>query len=185
MKEVRFDIRQSRHSPCGKCRGPIQLAGFCMGLALKYDSPDTRLAAYIEDQFAQPRQSRGGSLGRVAEWLGTGLQNLVRRFESAPDLFNPPKHYAKEGHSQKPTPKKSRLFAFVTSPNQRRPSLKSRATALLVSKYHLSPPGHNQLANDPGIANSHLNKKNTRWHVGYINTIMNRDRINLNRPAIT
>ncbi len=25
-------------------------------------------------------------IGRVAEWLGRGLQNLVRRFESAPDL---------------------------------------------------------------------------------------------------
>ena len=24
--------------------------------------------------------------GRVAEWLGRGLQNLVRRFESVPDL---------------------------------------------------------------------------------------------------
>ncbi len=27
-----------------------------------------------------------GNLGRVAERLGRGLQNLVRRFESAPDL---------------------------------------------------------------------------------------------------
>ena len=25
-------------------------------------------------------------IGRVAEWLGRGLQNLVRRFESVPDL---------------------------------------------------------------------------------------------------
>jgi hypothetical protein len=24
--------------------------------------------------------------GRVAEWLGRGLQNLLQRFESAPDL---------------------------------------------------------------------------------------------------
>ncbi len=28
----------------------------------------------------------GHRFGRVAEWLGRGLQNLVRRFESAPDL---------------------------------------------------------------------------------------------------
>ncbi|MFM2251304.1 MAG: hypothetical protein RLZZ358_2234, partial [Bacteroidota bacterium] len=26
-------------------------------------------------------------IGRVAEWLGRGLQNLVQRFESARDLF--------------------------------------------------------------------------------------------------
>ncbi|MDB5031129.1 MAG: hypothetical protein JWP71_1850 [Mucilaginibacter sp.] len=25
-------------------------------------------------------------IGRVAEWLGRGLQNLLQRFESAPDL---------------------------------------------------------------------------------------------------
>ncbi len=27
-------------------------------------------------------------IGRVAEWLGRGLQNLVQRFESARDLQN-------------------------------------------------------------------------------------------------
>lgn len=27
-------------------------------------------------------------IGRVAEWLGRGLQNLLQRFESAPDLEN-------------------------------------------------------------------------------------------------
>ena len=26
------------------------------------------------------------TIGRVAEWLGRGLQNLLQRFESAPDL---------------------------------------------------------------------------------------------------
>lgn len=27
-------------------------------------------------------------IGPVAEWLGKGLQNLVQRFNSAPDLIN-------------------------------------------------------------------------------------------------
>ena len=33
--------------------------------------------------------------GRMAEWLGRGLQNLLHRFESGSDLFNSPhlKHY--------------------------------------------------------------------------------------------
>lgn len=31
--------------------------------------------------------------GRLAEWLGSGLQNRVRRFESATDL-NPSKRYS-------------------------------------------------------------------------------------------
>ena len=33
---------------------------------------------------------RGPIHGRVAEWLGTALQKLLLRFESARDLYRPP-----------------------------------------------------------------------------------------------
>ncbi len=35
--------------------------------------------------FAHPKREITG-IGRLAEWLGSGLQNRVRRFESATDL---------------------------------------------------------------------------------------------------
>ena len=36
--------------------------------------------------------SSSGAHGRLTEWLGSGLQNRVRRFDSATDLNKSPEH---------------------------------------------------------------------------------------------
>jgi hypothetical protein len=41
-----------------------------------------------ENKTFQSSCQRGRGIGHVAEWLGTGLQNLLLRFDPAHDLFS-------------------------------------------------------------------------------------------------
>ena len=45
-----------------------------------------RYCIYKNNAYLCTRNQNGLHLGRLAEWLGTGLQNRLRRFESATDL---------------------------------------------------------------------------------------------------
>lgn len=51
----------------------------------------TKITIFAVQTHGTPPQSYGVH-GRLTEWLGSGLQNRLRRFESATDLNKIPEH---------------------------------------------------------------------------------------------